>query len=344
MSNSNPAKTFPSPAYESPLLRMFRTAMLRLLLIGLTVSLLAGCAAPQTPAKAPLRIEWTYWPGDWILLVAHRKGFFEKHGLQVEPVLYEVFDQAMPDLAAEKIDGGFFVAGDLVPIVKGDNLRAVFITDVSDGADQIVASADIASLADLRGKRIGASLGTFGELFVWEMLKSAKISPADVTLVDIEAESVPDAIPDQIDAGHTWEPHTSRALAKGQHIIFTSADTPGLIPDLLVFRTKILRERPDDVRAFLAAWLEALEFTLANPEEAAQIIAEEAGLSLEEVSFEGVKLYSLEDNRAAFAQNPGTDTTSIYFTTQLYVNFLISSGNLTTAPDVTQMLDPSFLP
>jgi len=149
---------------------------------------------------------------------------------------------------------------------------------------------------------------------------------------------------DQIDAGHTWEPHTSRALAKGQHIIFTSADTPGLIPDLLVFRTKILRERPDDVRAFLTAWLEARDFILANPAEAAQIIAEETGLSVEEVSFEGVKLYSLEDNRAAFAQNPGTDTTSIYFTTQLYADFLISSGNLTNAPDINQMLDPSFLP
>lgn len=330
-------------AFQTCWLRVFQTTMSRLVLIALIVSL-AGCAAPQTPAKAPLRIEWTQWPGDWILLVAHRKGFFEKHGVQVEPVYYEVFNQAMPDLAAEKIDGGLFVAGDLVPIVKGDNLRAVFITDVSDGADQIVASTDIASLADLRGKRIGASLGTFGELFVWEMLKSAKISPADVTLVDIEAESVPDAIPDQIDAGHTWEPHTSRALAKGQHIIFTSADTPGLIPDLLVFRTKILRERPDDVRAFLTAWLEARDFILANPAEAAQIIAEETGLSVEEVSFEGVKLYSLEDNRAAFAQNPGTDTTSIYFTTQLYADFLISSGNLTNAPDINQMLDPSFLP
>lgn len=321
--------------------RFFRLIVLVLLVF----SALAGCAPANTPApKPPLRIEWTQWPCDWIILVAQEKGFFEKHGVQVEPVLYEIFDQAMPDLAAEKIDGGLFVAGDLVAIVKNDNLRAVFITDVSDGADQIVASADIATIADLRGKRIGAALGTFGELFVREMLKSGNVSLKDVTLVNLNAEAVLDAIPAQMDAGHTWEPYTSQALANGQHILFTSADTPGLIADLLVFRTKILKERPEDVRAFIAAWLEALEFTRANPDEAAQIIAKQAGLNIEDVSFEGDKLYNLQDNLAAFSQNPGADTSSIYFTTQLYIDFLISTGNLTSAPDINLMLDASFLP
>lgn len=317
----------------------------KLLILCMALSMISGCAPAATPApKPPLRIEWTQWPGDWIILVAQEKGFFEKHGVPVEPVLYEMFDQAIPDLAAEKIDGGLFVAGDLVSITKNDNLRAVFITDVSDGADQIVTSADIAAIADLRGKRIGAALGTFGELFVHEMLKSGNVSLNDVTLVNINAEAVPDAIPAKMDAGHTWEPYTSQALANGQHILFTSADTPGLIADLLVFRTKVLKERPDDVRAFIAAWLEALEFTRAHPDEAAQIIAKKAGLSIEDVSFDGDKLYNLQDNLASFSQNPGKDTSSIYFTTQLYVDFLISTGNLTSAPDINLMLDKGFLP
>lgn len=315
------------------------------LIFCMMLFMLAGCAPASTPTpNAPLRVEWTQWPGDWIILVAQEKGFFEKHGVQVEPILYEMFDEAIPDLAAEKIDGGLFVAGDLVAIVKNDNLRAVFIADVSDGADQVVASADVATIADLRGKRVGAALGTFGELFVREMLKSGNVNPKDVTFVNLNAEAVPDAIPAQMDAGHTWEPYTSQALANGQHILFTSAQTPGLIADLLVFRTKVLQERPDDVRAFIAAWLEALEFTRANPDEAAQIIAKQAGLSIEDVSFEGDKLYNLQDNLAAFSQNPGTDTSSIYFTTQLYIDFLINTGNLTSAPDINLMLDASFLP
>lgn len=316
------------------------------LLFVLLLLLVSGCSLAPAPAapRPPLRIEWTYWPGDWILLVAKDQGIFEKHGVQVEPVLYEVFDDVFPDMAAEKIDGGLFVIGDLVPIFNNDNLHAIFLTDVSDGADQVVASPDIQSPADLRGKRIGVALGTFGELFVRQMLIENGIQPAEVTFVDINAEAVPDAIPSLIDAGHTWEPATSQAVQKGQRIIFTSAETPGLIPDLLVMRTSVLRERPDDVRAFLAAWLEAVEFTKAHPEEAIASIAKLSGMAPEEISFDGVRLYTLEDNRAAFAQNPGSDTTSIYYTTQLYVQFFVDSGLLTVRPDINQMLDPSFLP
>lgn len=294
--------------------------------IGLVILLLMGlaaCAVPffQPNALPPLRIEWTYWPGDWILLVAADQGFFEKHGVQVEPVLYEVFDDAIPDLAAGKVDGGFFVIGDLIPLIQNDNLRAVLITDISEGADQIVASSEIRSVADLRGKRIGVSLGTFGEVLVRRMLETQKISLSEVTFVDVNAEAVPEAIPSVIDAGHTWEPHTSRALQKGLHIIFTSAETPGLVPDLLVLRTDILQTRPKQVHALVAALLDAAEFTRKHPEQAITSIAKLSGMAPEEISFEGVRLYSLEDNRAAFAENPGTDTTSIYILLGSMLNF-----------------------
>lgn len=317
--------------------------LLLVLLLALTLTS-PGCSLAPAAPRPPLRVEWTWWPGDWILLVAKDQGIFEKHGIQVEPVLYEVFDDAIPDMAAEKIDAGFFVVGDLIPIYSNDNLRAIFITDISDGADQVVASPDIQTPADLRGKRIGMAFGTFGELFVQQMLKDYGIQPAEVKFVDINAEAVPDAIPSLIDAGHTWEPATSQALQKGQRIIFTSAETPGLIPDLLVMRTSVLRDRPDDVRAFLAAWLEAVEFTKTHPEEAIASIAKLSGMAPEEISFEGVRLYTLEDNLAAFAQNPGSDTTSIYYTSHLYVESLVESGILTVRPDINQMLDPSFLP
>lgn len=119
-------------------------------------------------------------------------------------MLDEVFDEAIPDLAAGKVDGGFFVIGDLIPLIQNDNLRAVLITDISEGADQIVASSEIRSVADLHGKRIGVSLGTFGEVLVRRMLETQKISLSGVTFVDVNAEAVPEAIPSVIDAAHTW--------------------------------------------------------------------------------------------------------------------------------------------
>ncbi|MBI5839320.1 MAG: ABC transporter substrate-binding protein [Chloroflexi bacterium] len=313
-----------------------------IILIAAIIALTACAPAAPAVERPPLRVEWTLWPGDYLLPLAYDLGLFEKNGMQVEPVLYEEFDQAIADMSIGKVEAGFFVPGDLLAIARDDNMRAVLVTDTSDGADQIVATADVKTPADLPGKRIGVALGTFGELFVNEMLKQNNINPGSVHLVDITPESVPGSIPDQIDAGHTWEPHTSEALQNGSHVIFTSADTPGLIADLLVFNTKTLEERPEDVRAFIRTWFEALDYLNSHPEESQQIIAKYVNMAPEEVSFEGVKLYSLEDNRNAFQQ--GDDTTSIHFSTKINLDFLISAGNITTAPDLNLLLDPSYLP
>jgi hypothetical protein len=40
----------------------------------------------------------------------------------------------------------------------------------------------------------------------------------------------------------------------------------------------------------------------------------------------------------------GTDSNSIYFTANEYVKFLGETGRLNTAPNVGELIDPSFLP
>jgi NitT/TauT family transport system substrate-binding protein len=305
---------------------------------------LTACVAPPTPTpqRPPLKVGWDLWPGDYPIVIAAELGLFEKHGLRVEPIRYDVTSQKPLDFAGGKLDGAMLVIGDLLPVVTDNNAKVVLVFDNSAGADHIVATPEIAGVADLRGKRIGASIGLFSELFVRQMLAANGLTPDDVTLVDIDPETVPEAIPARIDAGHTWNPHTAKALATGNHVIFSSADTPGLIPDVLAFHTSIAQERPDDIRGFIAAWFEALDYWQANPEAAAQVIAKHTGLEPQEISAEGVKMFSLEDSRHAFER--GADTTSLYFTSQLYIDFLVSTGSLTTLPDINQLIDPSFLP
>jgi NitT/TauT family transport system substrate-binding protein len=310
-------------------------------LVIIISTILGACAPKPAVARPPIRLEWTLWPGDYPITIAKEMGFFEKHGVQVEPVLYQIFSDAMPDLSAGKIDGGLFVVGDFLVSQSNDNLRAVMVADVSDGADQVVASADIASPADLRGKRIGVKLSTFGELFIREMLKSQNISPDEVNLVDLDAEVVPDSIPSKIDAGHTWEPYTTAALSKGQHVIFDSSQTPGLIPDVLALRTDIVRDRPEDVKGMIEAWFEAVKYWQDHPNESKAIIAKYASMKPEEVSATGDKIYTLEDNLQAF--QPGKDARSIYYAAQLNLDFLIKTGNITSQMDVNKLLDASFL-
>jgi len=310
----------------------------------LFAAILSACSDPSLSVKKePLRVAYTDWAGDYVTLIALKMGFFTEHGVTVDVVYYPTFSDSYIDLAIGKIDATSTVLIDLLPSIRNNDLHAVMITDATDGMDSIVATPDIVTISDLRGKRIGVEFGTYAELFASEMLAKANLTRNDVTLVNISPDKVPSAIPDLIDAGHTWDPHTAEALAKNNHIIFSTAETPGFFPDVMTFRAEVLKSRPEDVRAFVAAWFEAADYWLTNPEAGNTIIAQYTGMMVSDITTEGIHIYNLQDNLQAFAENPGSDYSSIYFVARKNLDFSIEAGYITTPPDLNIVIDPSFL-
>ncbi len=321
----------------SKLLRIFSVILI-------TAFILSACAPTTSQAeKPPLRVGWSLWPGWYPMLIAQEKGLFEKHGVVVEIVFYETYKDTMPALGSGLLDGGALALGDvLLDDVSEDN-HIVLVTDGSNGADQVVAAPGITSPKDLRGKRIGVQAGTYGEILVQKMLDANGLTRSDITLVEVPVEAIPDAIPGTIDAGHTYEPYAGQAREKGANPIFTSADTPGLLLDVFAFRSSVLDERPEDVKAFIAAWLEAVQFWQDNPVEGNEIIARALGLQVTDISLEGIKLYGLADNKAAFQK--GTETTSIYYPARTELQFLSDKGIISYPIQIDEhFLNPSFLP
>lgn len=306
---------------------------------------LAACGA-TAPAveRPPLKIAWSLWPGWYPIAIAQEKGFFAKQGVNIEPVLYTTYTDIMPDFASGQIDGALLASADaiLLEAQQPGFSRAILITDYSDGQDVIMATADVQTMADLKGKTLGALKDTFGEVLLLQMLKQNGVKRDEVTIVNIEPEKVPDSLGTLIAAGHTFGPDITRAEKKGGHILFTSASVPGLIADLLSVRNSVAEQRPEDLRAFNAAWFEALAWWQANEVEGNAIIAKAAGLKPEEISYEGVKLFNLTDNQKAF--RPGTELTSIHANAKLYTDFFGQAGIITKNPDFDKFIDPSFLP
>jgi sulfonate transport system substrate-binding protein len=95
------------------------------------------------------------------------------------------------------------------------NLR--IILTVSEGFYRIVArrSAGIASLADLRGKRIATVPNTSSAFYLHKMLKSAGLTEADVTIVPVMPLSdMPKYLAEgKVDAVTVWEPEIENAAA-----------------------------------------------------------------------------------------------------------------------------------
>lgn len=294
----------------------------------------------QPPA---LKIVYDPWPGFLPLVIAQEKGFFAQQEVQVETVLTENSETKIPDFMAGKYDGITLALGSVVTSnAANSNIRIILGIDRSDGADAVISQPQIQTVRDLKGKAIATRLGGFGELFIKKMLEANKMNFNDITLLNARGEQIPEFVQSgKTHAGNTWEPFLSKAIAAGLRVLFTSKQTPGLIPDVMVFQASVLRERPDDVRAFIRAWFQAVDYWKANPKEGNILIANALKLQPEKISLKGVKLLTLKDNKQAFT--PGNNTESLYYTTQLYADFFARLGNLNFSPAQNQLLDPSFL-
>lgn len=315
-----------------------------IVMVSLLAGLLTACtgSSAATPAT-PLRFAWTYRESDYTLLLAEQLGLFERYGVRVEPVLYDSYVQARADLVAEVIDGGVFPIGDLILMASKTDLKGILVSD-NGGTAAVVASSDIGSIRDLRGKRIGVNLHTSSEMFVTYMLESAGLTSRDVTLIEMNPQDVPANIPQVVDAGFVVEPYTTLSLRQGHRLLYSSERYGSLLPNVVVLRSRVVESQPQQVRAFVKAWAEAAAYRLTYPQEATQMLENTLQRSAGELGISGtVTFYTLEDNRRLFAENPGLDPTSIYYTAQRNLYFLVGLGDITQPLDLNVLLDPAFL-
>jgi NitT/TauT family transport system substrate-binding protein len=148
------------------------------------------------------------------------------------------------------------------------------IVDESAGADQLWVR-DIATLNDLKGKRIAFSRGSVGEYFVYYILSIARLNPRfDVTL--IPQDSVADAIEvfnsGQADAVSGWEPDIYDAEAGGGQPLLSSNQLR-IVLDVVVTSRQSIGAQANLVQAFHDAWFDTLKVQVEDFDTAAAQIA-----------------------------------------------------------------------
>jgi NitT/TauT family transport system substrate-binding protein len=298
--------------------------------------------APTESKRPPLKVGFASFVGEYPGMIAQEKGFFKAQGVDVELIYKQYTQLERANFSAGKYDGASLALGSFIILsATNPDIQGVMLIDESTGADVVVAQSQIKTVADLKGKKLGANLGGFSEVFVTEMLKTANLTSDDVNLVKLEALEIPQRLKNNvIQAGHTWEPYLSQAIKLGGHILFTSKQTPGLILDMIVFRGETIRDRPEDVRAFVRGWLQAITYWRANVQEGKAIISKALKIPINTISLEGVNLTDLGENQKFFqSSNPN----SIYKTAKIYADFFIRSGNVTRIPELKSLFNSSFL-
>ncbi|WP_121610825.1 ABC transporter substrate-binding protein [Mesobacillus foraminis] len=296
--------------------------------------------------KEPIKIGFSALPSWYLWHLVEEKGFFEKHGVEVELVWFPVYADSLAALNTGKVDGNSQALLDTItPLAEGIDLKAVFITDTSNGGDGLVSAKEISKIQDLKGKKIGTEIGTIEHFFMLTALKDAGMKESDVEFTNLAIADAGNAfLSGNLDAAGLWEPFLSKAVEKeGTHKLVTSAEYPGLISDVFAVRGEVAKEQKEEIEKVTAAWFEAVEYLKENPDESIKIMADAAAISAEEmkVGLEGFKIFTAEETQAAFKK--GNTYQSFYYTAHQNAKFLEDLDFISEVPDFSKFVDRSFI-
>ncbi len=270
---------------------------------------------PRSSFSGTIVIGTATWPGYFPLYVAKDKGYFKDEGVNVEVTHVSSLAEVSKNYVAGKMQGRANLTLDAVnESLQGLDHRIVLAVDYSSGADAILAGPQIQTVEDFRGKKVGYEPDTLEEFFLVWALNESGLSLADIESVSADPEQAARKLKSgEVDVAVTYEPFVSEFVASGDfHKVYSSADAPGLITDILTFRTDFVNEHPDAVHAVVRAYFRAIRLWKERPEEVYLIVAKAFGDTPQSIQkqLEGITILDERDNETAFTYSPGL--TSLY--------------------------------
>ena len=221
----------------------------------LLMSMLVSCS--KAPSE-PLRIASSPWPGYEPLYLARDIGYLPAGKVNIfelpsSDITLESFRNRSADLATLTLDET------LELLAGGVRLRILFVMDGSNGGDAVMASPNVKTLADLKGKRIAIANISLGVYMLSRTLNAANLTRNDVQLIaSSESRHAEMYKQGRADAFVSYEPFKSQLAALGAHVIFDSSQIPNEIFDLMVVHEDVFQARRKDVCNVAHQWFRVL--------------------------------------------------------------------------------------
>ncbi len=257
--------------------------MSRILQLLVVIGLLL--ARPAWADDTTLRL--AYQTGDLTTLTIYAQAakLFEKAGLKVSLVPFPAGPAILPAMASGDVDLGWLGEFPIVTgYANGIPLTIIMTDRLSRTGTRLVArnASGIESLADLKGKKIGISVGSTSHEHMIRALKMAGIKPEDVTLVNLSPANMPAAFQaGQIDAAFIWEPNIW-IMQKDGKVLATTESIGDISGVFLAGRAGFVKDHPELIQKFFAAWQMAMNDLAKSPDEVRQYEAKRLGMTVPE--------------------------------------------------------------
>ncbi len=224
-----------------------------------------------TVAYSPFESTALFW-------IAEDQDFFGKNGLNVTVRKYDSGAAALEGTVNGEADIAVGISE--FPLVRkafqNATVRAIGNIDKGDFI-YLVARRDrgIVNVSDLKGKRIGTTIGTVAEFHLGRFLMLHGMTLRDVTLVDIKTPEgwTDDVAKGDIDAIATAQPYANAARDRlGDNAVIWPVQSNQPVYGLVISTDEWLSKHPGQVERFLRSLAQAGEFVLVRPSESRAIV------------------------------------------------------------------------
>jgi len=289
-----------------------------------TIAVILGLTAPAMSQEV---VNFGVQPSTQPILVAHGAGYLKpiEEKLKIKIVLRS-FSYGAPEnqaLAAGEIQ--IASAGMGPAVLAAARLPATLVAiDILDQTAILVPKdSKIASIAQLKGAKIAfPGEGSQQYPLLIKALADVKLDVKDVQLFKTDGSQL--LANKNVDAGITWDPHVSRALADGVgRVLASSAEIMPIknghyVGDGTYVRDDFLKAHPDIVQELVSVQVKAIDLILRDPDRAIDIWTKENNFP------RAVIEYAIKQKISVFDRNMVPDRATL----DAYTVFLKKAGLL----------------
>jgi NitT/TauT family transport system substrate-binding protein len=307
---------------------------------ALLIAAVAGLSAVALPGAAPaVAADKVIKMGGLKLIHSIAPHFYEKFtpaGYKVEIVLFDSPTDGKNAVVANSVDFGMFgLAAATIGGAAGEPV--VVIATACNRGMAVVARADgpIATIKDLKGKKVGILPGSTQEVVILDRLKAEGMTIKDVQPVRVLFGDMPAALErGDIDAYVGAEPGPGNSLASGVgKIVEYPYSTPtGSLNMVFATSQKVIDTDPALVRVMLEIHRKASEYAMAHPAELAEMTVQKLGQKRESVekAIANVELtWKIDDTVLKQAHYYGTQ--------------MLEMKQIRALPDYAKFINPTFV-
>lgn len=279
--------------------------------------------------------------------VALDKGFFTAEGIKVDGIITSAGGgTSLRNMIAGGVPYGEVNPGVVVAaIMQGADLRIISdnVLTVAEFVWAVKPDSPIKTLADIKGKKVGyTNPRSTSQALAQMVAQKAGLQPSDIELVRTGGfgEGYAALGTGMIDVAPIPEPLWAQYKDKLRAIAYASEILPPLSNVVGVTTANMAAEKGDFIRAVIRARRKAVEFMIANPDEAGDIVAKHYNLT-PAVARSAVR--NLVTSKTQGVEYWGSGQINMEGLKRM-IDVQKSLGAIQGDADVTKMVDTQFLP